>query len=159
MLPTPKVISSDVEIDDYPQGPGVVMEQPERSVKLRREELVEIKRLYETVMTFASHGMFYRSGRIIGDRIIRTSGTDLTRLRETLAKEGWVSDISFEGDTINVMGSIEASNSDSPTCHMLRGILAKVFEERTGKDVYCHERKCVSKGDDKCVFIIDTEVL
>ena len=53
------------------------MEQPERGIKLRREELVEIKRLYETVMTFASHGMFYRSGRIIGDRLIRTSGTEL----------------------------------------------------------------------------------
>ncbi len=135
------------------------MEQPERAVKLRREELLEIKRLYETVMTFASHGMFYRSGRIIGDRIIRTSGTDLMRLKDTLAKEGWVADIAFEGDTITVTGSIEAANADSPTCHMLRGILAKVFEERTGKDVYCHERKCVSKGDDKCVFIIDTEVL
>jgi len=135
------------------------MEQPERSIKLRREELVEIKRLYETVMTFASHGMFYRSGRIIGDRLIRSSGTELLRLKESLVKEGWVTDIAFEGDTITVVGSIEASSADSPTCHMLRGILAKVFEERSGKDVYCHERKCVSKGDDKCVFIIDTEVL
>ncbi len=135
------------------------MEQPERGIKLRREELVEIKRLYETVMTFASHGMFYRSGRIIGDRLIRTSGTELLRLKESLVKEGWVTDITFEGDTITVVGSIEVSNADSPTCHMLRGILAKVFEERAGKDVYCHERKCVSKGDDKCVFVIDTEVL
>ena len=135
------------------------MEQPERGIKLRRQELVEIKRLYETVMTFASHGMFYRSGRIIGDRLIRTSGTELLRLKESLIKEGWVTDINFEGDTITVVGSIEVSNSDSPTCHMLRGLLAKVFEERSGKDVYCHERKCMSKGDDKCVFVIDTEVL
>ena len=135
------------------------MERPERGIRIRREELVEIKRLYETVMTFASHGMFYRSGRIIGDRLIRTSGTELLRLKESLIKEGWVTDINFEGDTITVVGSIEVSNSDSPTCHMLRGLLAKVFEERTGKDVYCHERKCASKGDDKCVFVIDTEVL
>jgi len=135
------------------------MEQPERAIRLRREELVEIKRLYETVMTFASHGMFYRSGRIIGDRLLRSTGSELTRVRETLIKEGWVIDIVFEGDTITAGGSIEASNADTPTCHMLRGILAKVFEDRTGKDVYCHERKCVSKGDDKCVFVIDTEVL
>jgi len=135
------------------------MEQPDRAIRLRREELVEIKRLYETVMTFASHGMFYRSGRIIGDRLIRNSGTDLVKMREALLREGWVTDIAFEGDTVSVTGSIEASNSDTPTCHMLRGILAKVYEERTGKDVYCHERKCVSKGDDKCVFVIDTEVL
>lgn len=135
------------------------MEQPERGIRLRREELVEIKRLYETVMTFASHGMFYRSGRIIGDRLTRSAGTELQRLKEALIKEGWVTDINFEGDTITVAGSIEVSSSDSPTCHMLRGILAKLFEERSGKDVYCHERKCVSKGDDKCVFVIDTEVL
>lgn len=135
------------------------MEQPERAIRLRREELVEIKRLYETVMTFASHGMFYRSGRILGDRLLRNSGSELSRVREALIKEGWVTDMVFEGDTITAVGSIEVSNSDTPTCHMLRGILAKVFEERTGKDVYCHERKCVSKGDDKCVFVIDTEVL
>jgi predicted hydrocarbon binding protein len=135
------------------------MEQPERSIRLRREELLEIKRLFETVMTFASHGMFYRSGRIIGDRLIRSAGTELLRIKEVLIKEGWATDITFEGDTITVNGAIESSSSDSPTCHMLRGILAKVFEERTGKDVYCHERKCVSKGDDKCVFVIDTEVL
>lgn len=135
------------------------MEQPERSIRLRKEELVEIKKLYETVMTFASHGMFYRSGRIVGDRLIRHATSDLVKIREALIKEGWVSDISFEGDTISAVGSIETSNADTPTCHMLRGILAKVFEERTGKDVYCHERRCVSKGDDKCVFVIDTEVL
>ncbi|HIJ18052.1 MAG TPA: hypothetical protein HA364_09815 [Thermoplasmata archaeon] len=135
------------------------MESSERAIKLRRDELVEIKKLYETVMTFASHGMFYRSGRIVGNRLVKATGTDLSRVRDALVKEGWVSDISFEGDTINVIGSIEVSSADSPTCHMLRGILAKVFEERTGKDVYCHERKCVSKGDDKCVFIIDSEVL
>lgn len=135
------------------------MEQPERSIRMRKEELVEIKKLFETVMTFASHGMFYRSGRIMGDRLIKAAGSDLGKVKDALIKEGWASDISFEGDTISVLGSIEASNSDSPTCHMLRGILAKVFEERTGKDVYCHERKCVSKGDDKCVFVIDTEVL
>ncbi len=135
------------------------MEQSDRSIKLRREELVEIKRLYETVMTYASHGMFYRSGRIIGDRLIRSSGTDLTKMREALIREGWVTDITFEGDTISVTGSIESSNSDTPTCHMLRGILAKVYEDRTGKDVYCHERKCISKGDEKCLFVIDTEVL
>jgi predicted hydrocarbon binding protein len=135
------------------------MEHTDRAIRLRKEELVEIKKLYETVMTFASHGMFYRSGRIMGERLIRVVGTDLSRLRDAIIKEGWATDVVFEGDTVTVTGSIEVSNSDSPTCHMLRGILAKLFEERTGKDVYCHERKCVSKGDEKCVFVIDTEVL
>ena len=62
-------------------------------------------------------------------------------------------------DVVIVTGSVEASPSDTPSCHFLRGILAKIFEERTGKDVYCHERKCLSKGDEKCEFVIDLEVL
>lgn len=135
------------------------MEQPERAVKLRKDELVEIKRLYETVMTFASHGMFYRSGRVIGARIVKVAGSDLEKVRETMVREGWVTNIDFDGDVITVTGSIEASSADAPNCHFLRGILAKVFEDRTGKDVYCHERKCLSKGDERCVFVIDTEVL
>lgn len=135
------------------------MEQPERAIKLRKDELVEIKRLYETVMTFASHGMFYRSGRVIGARIVKTAGSDFARVRDIMVHEGWVTDVDFDGDVVRVTGSIEASTSDAPSCHFLRGILAKVFEERTGRDVYCHERKCLSKGDEKCEFVIDTEVL
>jgi predicted hydrocarbon binding protein len=135
------------------------MEQPERHIKLRKDELVEIKNLYETVMTFASHGMFYRTGRIVGNSLVKNAGTELTRVRDAMIKEGWATGINFDGDVITVTDSIEASSSDAPTCHMLRGVLAKLFEERTGKDVYCHERKCVSKGDESCVFVIDTEVL
>jgi len=131
----------------------------ERAIRLRKEELVEIKRLYETVMTFASHGLFYRSGRVMGDRLVRAAGKDLNKIREMLITEGWVLDITFEGDVVIAKGSLESSSSDAPTCHMLRGILAKVFEERLGKDVYCHERKCQSKGDDYCVFSMDTEVI
>ncbi|HIH02130.1 TPA: hypothetical protein HA259_08740 [Thermoplasmata archaeon] len=135
------------------------MEQPERAIKLRKDEMVEVKKLFETVMTFASHGMFYRSGRVIGARIVRMAGSDFTKVRDTMIREGWATDIDFNGDVVIVTGSIEASASDSPSCHFLRGMLAKVFEERTGKDVYCHERKCASKGDEHCVFVIDTEVL
>ncbi|MDH3364580.1 MAG: 4-vinyl reductase [Thermoplasmata archaeon] len=135
------------------------MEQPERAIKIRKDELVDIKGLYETVMTFASHGMFYRSGRIMGDRIVKAAGSDFARVREVLISEGWVTDIDFDGDVVTVSGSIESSSSDAPACHILRGVIARFFEERTGKDVYCHERKCLSKGDEKCVFVIDTEVL
>lgn len=135
------------------------MDQPERAIKVRKDELIEIKGLYEAVMTFAAHGMFYRSGRIVGERIVKAAGPDLERVRDALIREGWIADIDFDGDVASVSGSIETSNSDTPSCHIMRGILAKVFEERTGKDVYCHERKCRSKGDDKCVFVIDAEVL
>jgi predicted hydrocarbon binding protein len=135
------------------------MEQLERAIRLRKDEIVEVKNLFETVMTFASHGMFYRSGRIMADNVVKAAGTDLGRIKDALIREGWATDVDFDGDVVTVAGSIEVTSSDAPTCHVLRGIMAKVFEERTGKDVYCHERKCVSKGDDRCVFVIDTEVL
>jgi predicted hydrocarbon binding protein len=131
----------------------------ERAIKLRKEELIATKKLYETVMTFAAHGLFYRSGRLIGERIAKTIGTDVNSLKQYLIDEGWVLDIEFEGDTVIAKGSIEASESDVPTCHMLRGLLSKFFEEKIGRDVYCHERSCQSKGDEYCVFTLDAEMI
>ncbi|MEM2838656.1 MAG: V4R domain-containing protein [Thermoplasmata archaeon] len=131
----------------------------ERAIKLRREELIATKKLYETVMTFAAHGLFYRSGRLIGERIAKSIGTDVNDLKQYLIEEGWVLDIDFEGDTVIAKGSIEVSESDVPTCHMLRGLLSKFFEEKIGRDVYCHERSCQSKGDEYCVFSLDAEMI
>lgn len=114
------------------------------------------KRLYETVMTFAAHGLFYRAGRLIGERIAKVVGTELEDLKAYLIEEGWVLDIDFEGDTVIVKGSIETDESDMPTCHILRGLLSKFYEEKLGRDVYCHESNCQSKKDEYCVFSIDS---
>ena len=135
------------------------MDTAERTVKLRRDELIATKQLYETVMTFAAHGLFYRSGRLIGERIAKQVGSDLGLLKSHLVDEGWVLDIDFEDDTVLVKGSIEVHHSDTSTCHMLRGLLSKFFEEKMGHDVYCHERSCQSKGDEYCIFSLDTEMV
>jgi len=131
----------------------------DRFIKLRRDELVATKRLYESVMTFAAHGLFYRAGRLIGARVVKTIGTDLDDLKAYLIDEGWVLDIDFENDTVIAKGSIETDQSDLPTCHILRGLLSKFFEEKIGRDVYCHERNCQSKKDEYCVFSLDAEVI
>lgn len=131
----------------------------ERSIRIRHDELVATKRLYEAVMTFAAHGLFYRSGRLIGERIAETIGTELDDLKAYLIDEGWVLDIDFEDDVVIVKGSIEVDESDLPTCHILRGILSRFFEEKLGRDVYSHERNCQSKKDEYCVFSIDSEVV
>ena len=131
----------------------------ERNIKLRRDELIGTKKLYETVMTFAAHGLFYRSGRLIGERMAKQVGTDLQALKGHLIDEGWALDVDFEEDTVIVKGSIETTESDVPTCHMLRGLLSKFFEEKIGRDVYCHERSCQSKGDEYCVFTLDAEMI
>jgi len=131
----------------------------ERTIKLRRDELIATKKLYETVMTFAAHGLFYRSGRLIGERIAKEVGTDIEALKAHLLDEGWALDVDFEEDTVIVKGAIEVTESDVPTCHMLRGLLSKFFEEKIGRDVYCHERSCQSKGDAYCVFSLDAEMV
>ncbi len=110
-------------------------------------------------MTFAAHGLFYRAGRLIGERIAKQVGNDIELLKTQLIDEGWALDVDFEGDTVIVKGAIEVTESDVSSCHMLRGLLSKFFEEKIGRDVYCHERSCQSKGDEYCVFSLDAEMV
>ncbi len=134
----------------------------ERYLKYRKEEIMEVKNLYESVMTFASQGLFYRTGRIMGARIARMCNKDMDSMLTMLIDEGWATDIRFEDSKIVVRDSIEASESsgtDEPTCHMLRGALTEIYAAATGKKAYCHEIECISTGADKCVFEFDEEVL
>lgn len=110
-------------------------------------------------MTFAAHGLFYRAGRLIGERIADELGTEPEALKSYLIEEGWVLDVDFEGDTVVVKGSIEVDDSELPTCHILRGIISKFYEEKLSRDAYCHERSCESKKDDYCIFSLDVEAI
>lgn len=161
--PLPQNISHDLQILPHQfQTRGELLTSDiatERAITLRRDELIATKKLYETVMTFAAHGLFYRSGRLIGERVAKEIGKEVADLKAYLIEEGWVLDIDFEGDTVIAKGSIEVIDSDVPTCHMLRGILSKFFEDKIGRDVYCHERNCQSKGDEYCVFSLDAEMI
>jgi len=134
----------------------------ERYLKYRKEEIQEVKNLYKSVMTFASQGLFYRTGRIMGARIARMCNKDMDCMLKMLIDEGWATDIQFEGDKMVVKGSIEATesdNEDEPTCHMLRGALREIYSAITGKSAYCHEVECMSTGASNCVFEFDEEVL
>ncbi len=134
----------------------------ERYLKYRKEEIMEVKNLYESVMTFASQGLFYRTGRIMGGRIARMCNNDMGCMLKMLMDEGWGTEIRFEGKRIYVKDSIEAfegEKKEEPTCHMLRGALTEIYTAATGKKAYCHEVECISSGADKCVFEFDEEVL
>jgi len=134
----------------------------ERYLKYRKEEIMEVKNLYESVMTFASQGLFYRTGRIMGARIARICDKDMGHMLRMLIDEGWATDIRFEGNKMIVKDSIEASESngtDEPTCHMLRGALTEIYAAATRKKAYCHEVECMSTGSDRCLFEFDEEVL
>ena len=137
------------------------MDQNVRYLRYEKGDLVEIKQLYENVMAVASHGLFFRSGRIMGKRMIeRSGGEDLrSRLTTALADEGWVENITFDSDRIIVNGSFEViENKGECTCHMLRGVLASLTEGCETGPCTIKEDECVSKGDEACIFSIRRNV-
>lgn len=130
----------------------------EREISINKKELNAMTVLCESIMSNAYYGLFYRFGQIFGERIAAQAMKNKENYFETVAKllkeGGWVEEINFEGENITVKGSIEVRNSDYPTCHILRGIITKLFDAYHYNKNYCKEIKCVSKGDDICFFQI-----
>lgn len=131
----------------------------EKPLKMTKEELAEVKTLYENIMSTASHGLFFRSGLIMGRRIAQEGLKNKARYFEVCAillrDNGWVESITFNGNNILVKDSIENKEDGHPNCHMLRGVLARLFEEYQNKKVYCREIKCQGKGNNFCEFQIE----
>ncbi len=126
-------------------------------VKLTKEELVKMKEVYQGIMSYASVGLFFRSGEIIGEIISSNVPRDnyFEKIAEILKEKGWVEDIEFAKEYVKTKGSIEAHESRTPTCHMLRGIIRKVYEKYYETIVNVEEEKCESKGDPHCLFKIN----
>ncbi|MFH0815472.1 MAG: V4R domain-containing protein [Methanobacteriota archaeon] len=130
----------------------------ERYLRYSKGELGDIKKLYESVMSFAAHGMFFRTGKIMGKRIAGESkhakdyfGSAASALKE----EGWAEVVEFDGAEVVVKGSIESRNGAAPSCHLLRGVITCLYEEKTGASVSCAEVECESSGAPRCLFKID----
>lgn len=146
-----------------------------RHVRYRKESLHQIKGLYETVMTVASHGLFYRTGQIIGAGIVSEAsgrgGDILQSVGQILKDEGWVRDILFNHDIVSVRGSAEVEEGKNRTCHILRGVLARIYdsmelrfhvsatpvaEASARQRFYCLEVECESAGRGRCLFRVET---
>jgi len=131
-----------------------------RFVKLSQREFQEIRRLYESVMSQACCGLFYREGMILGEEIAKIAQQESDNYFDICAKllraRGWIEEINFDGDLVYVSGSIEAGESeDNPTCHRLRGIIQKICEQHDHKRLHCEEIECISAGDKQCVFKLE----
>ena len=128
-------------------------------VKLSQAEFDEIRKLYEGVMTQACYGLFFREGMILGEEISKIALQEPEKYFETCANllraRGWVDNIVFQESTAVAEGSIETAQTDSCTCHRLRGIVRKIYETQTHRRLHCEELECVSKGDKHCVFRIE----
>ena len=133
-----------------------------RSVTLTQDELRQLRELYQSVMSDAAFGLLVREGTILGESIIASMGvaptapTYFTAATEELKRRQWVEAVAFSQERIEVIGSLEAvpGGSPAPTCHRLRGIIRKLYENRTGQKVYCKELECTSTGAHRCVFRI-----
>lgn len=127
-----------------------------RFVKLSQEEFASVRKLYESVMSYACHGLFFREGQSIGDDIAKEAGAGellFAGARRVLIDRGWVEEIEFGPDTATTKGSIEVSpGSEAETCHRLRGIVSRLYELRTKDRAKFVEVECESTGSSQCVF-------
>jgi len=127
-----------------------------RFVKISQTEVSSILRLYEGVMSYACHGLFFREGEALGDQLAelcKGSGDILDGARKILVARGWVEDVVFDDEEIRVKGSIEADKeNESPSCHRLRGILSRLRSINDRKDARLVEVECASSGSEECVF-------
>ena len=132
------------------------MDDDQRFVKYRKSDIAVVRKLQESVMHDAAYGILFRTGQAVGSRIARNARPYKQQYfeaaRRILVDEGWVKDIQFQNDTITVSGSIETEKGTKNTCHMLRGVIAKVYEGYFGKLMTCTEVDCESIGKPKCVF-------
>lgn len=127
-----------------------------RFIRISQEELAKVKILYESVMSKASHGLFYREGCLLGKEIADLAFGEKEKYLETSARlikgRGWVEEISFDNHTVIAKGSIEVYKGDEPTCHRLKGMIHAIMERTTDKKLVCFEEKCESTGSPYCEF-------
>jgi predicted hydrocarbon binding protein len=131
-----------------------------RFIKVTKDELAKIRRLYEGLMGHASHGLFFREGLVIGEEFSSAaiySGEEyFSAIKKLMKYRGWVEEIEFEDEKVIVKGSAEVfSGSESETCHKMRGIIQKIIEGYHGKKARCTEIECESLGSESCIFNIE----
>lgn len=127
-----------------------------RFVKISQSEFESVRKLYEGVMSYACHGLFFREGVALADAIAKEVEEEedlLPAARKVLIARGWVEDVQFGEREARVRGSIEAApGADSETCHRLRGILSRMYELSTKSRARFAEVECASTGAKECVF-------
>ncbi len=133
-------------------------------VKISQDELARVRQLYESIMSYACHGLFFREGILYGTEIARIAKNNSDDYFDVAAKimeaRGWADSVDFRENEAIVNGSVEIKpNGDTETCHRIRGIISTIYEEHLGRKVRCMETSCESTGKTSCVFIIEPETM
>lgn len=63
-----------------------------------------------------------------------------------------------EGFQIVMEETIESMHQGTG-CDFTRGFISGVITQMTGLPYYCEEERCVSRGDDRCIFIVKEDGL
>lgn len=127
-----------------------------RVVKISQPEFESIRKLYEAVMSYACHGLFFREGSELADQVVADieGGAEMLEgAKEALISRGWIEDLTW-GEKVHVRGSIEVSpGAGVETCHRLRGALSRLASKSTNARVRFAEVECESAGNPECVFV------
>lgn len=134
-----------------------------RFVKLSEEDIKRIANSYQNLIAEAWELLFYLWGKEMGKEMwmhISDSDEPLKRAADLIEGRGWVEKIFLEEKMVIVKDCIETNKSyDSPSCHILRGIISAIHEESTRKLVEVEEVKCESLDDEHCEFKIEEKEL
>ncbi len=129
-----------------------------RFVKLTEEDIERIANSYQDLIADAWEFLFYLWGKEMGKEIWEhISGNDepIKKAADLIEGRGWVEEIFLEKEMAIAKGCIETNKSyDSPSCHILRGIISAIHEESTRRLIDVEEVKCESLEDEHCEFKI-----
>lgn len=142
----------------------------ERTLKITKEEYIEIKKLLSNEFGNISKTILFRKGYIKGKNIIKKIGIPIDlrnegrifnfrinffkKISEYLIEENLVNSVLLEDESAIISGSFELEFSKVPNCDFIRGVLTKIYEIYHGERVICKEVGCESINNKNCVFNI-----
>ncbi len=139
------------------------------SIQIEKEELLEIKKLINSILGKSARGLFYSIGQIVGRNIARKAMDKdrekfFNKANAIILEKNIAEFMSFEGDIVTTKNCVEVLDekkiaSDANKCHIMRGLIVALYEAHQNKKRYCEEVECQSLGADRCVFKIDKEMI
>lgn len=134
-----------------------------RKLIIEPEWVVFIGTTLERTLSLAAVTQVFFIGKAIGSHLAnetKTSENAFKKLEEykwgkaEVVKKNKEIIIRWENSPVCEVIKKNEGRSAGPTCHILRGVIVGIFLELLKKNFTCIERKCVSKGDEFCEFVV-----
>src|SRR5256712_4660903 len=82
-----------------------------RFVKVSQQELDSVRKLYESVMSYACHGLFFREGMVLAEEVTKSLALGEDPLdvgKKVILERGWAEEVSFTASGARQRGAIAA---------------------------------------------------